>query len=395
MKKIRLVTAAVMAVVAATCFVGTSHAGWGSYGSYGSYGSSGGSYGSYGGSYGSSGYGSSGYGSSGYARPGLLARIAHRIHNHFHHHSAGSYGSSGYTSYYSSNGSSGYGSSGYGSSGYTTYSYGSSGYGSSGYGSSGYTTSSYSSSSYGSHGSVSYSAPAVTYGATSYASAPVYTASPSYSYGTDAGCSTCGGGTTIYSTPVYSTPSAAPGTGTPTPAEGAYAPNGDEVLLTVNVPDDAKVLVNGNATKSTGGVRQFVSRGLQKGKLYDYELQVEGTVEGKPVSFTKRVSLRAGENRQVSFSDSEKPTSIETKLTLHVPENAQVTLAGNKTTATGTDRVFSTTDLAAGQAWDAYTIVVTMEVDGQVMTKEKTLTMVAGNEYELDFDFESPKVAMR
>ena len=44
----------------------------------------------------------------------------------------------------------------------------------------------------------------------------------------------------------------------------------DGCLLTVWVPYDAKVTINGKATKATGGRRQFVSYGLQPGLSYKY-----------------------------------------------------------------------------------------------------------------------------
>ncbi len=393
MKRLRLVSA-IMAVFAVTCGMNTVQAGWGSYGSYGSYGggsygSSGSSgyaaysYGSSGASYGSSGYGSSGYGSSGH-RPGLLARIANKVHNHFHHshgssgHSYGSSGSSGYT--YS------YGSSGYGSSGSTVY-YSSSSYGS--YGSSGYSSYSYGSSGYSTYSS-SYGSSGYT---TSYSAPVTYSVAPSYSYSSD-GCSTCGGGQTIYSTPIYDSATPAQ-TGTPTPAEGVSLPQSSEVMLTVNVPEGATVFVNGKATRSTGAVRQYVSRGLQSGKLYDYEVRIEANVEGKLVSNVKRVSMRAGESREVAFENGKAGETPVTALKVRVPDDAEVTLAGNKTSATGAERVFRTSDLPVGQVWDNYTVVVSIVRDGQTITKEKTLTLVSGNEYELAFDFEQPKVAMR
>jgi uncharacterized protein (TIGR03000 family) len=46
----------------------------------------------------------------------------------------------------------------------------------------------------------------------------------------------------------------------------------DSCLLTVWVPYDAKVTINGHPTKSTGSRRQFVSYGLRPGYTYTYEV---------------------------------------------------------------------------------------------------------------------------
>jgi len=47
------------------------------------------------------------------------------------------------------------------------------------------------------------------------------------------------------------------------------------VVLTVWVPYDAKVTVNGMETRSTGSRRQFVSYGLQQGLSYKYVVRAK------------------------------------------------------------------------------------------------------------------------
>ena len=49
----------------------------------------------------------------------------------------------------------------------------------------------------------------------------------------------------------------------------------DRGLLTIWVPYDAKVTINGIKTKSTGSRRQFVSYGLKPGYNYTYEITAE------------------------------------------------------------------------------------------------------------------------
>ena len=52
-------------------------------------------------------------------------------------------------------------------------------------------------------------------------------------------------------------------------------------VLTVWVPYDAKVTVNGLETKSTGSRRQFVSYGLKPGFSYKYVVRAEVVRNGK------------------------------------------------------------------------------------------------------------------
>ena len=79
----------------------------------------------------------------------------------------------------------------------------------------------------------------------------------------------------------------------PTPA--------DSGMLTVWVPYEAKVTINGLLTKSTGSKRHFVSYGLRPGYTYKYEVKAEIVREGKIVTEEQTVSLTAGERGGVAF----------------------------------------------------------------------------------------------
>ena len=60
-------------------------------------------------------------------------------------------------------------------------------------------------------------------------------------------------------------------------------------VLTVWVPYDAKVTVNGLETRSTGSRRQFVSYGLKPGFSYKYEVQAEVVRNGQVQEDTRTV----------------------------------------------------------------------------------------------------------
>jgi uncharacterized protein (TIGR03000 family) len=330
---------------------GSMGAGWGSYG--GGYGGSSG-YGSSGG-YGSCGGYTAGYGSSGnvgasHGHVGPVRALLHHLHDKIHHHHAAryayrshGYGSSGY-------GSSGYGSTGYGSSGYrsSVASYGSSGgssggyqyghFGSSGGGSSGGV--SYESG-YGSSGS-SWSAPSdgVIYEGSSGSMAPIITPTTSV--------------------------------------------EPDAIHLYVQVPESAKVFINGKATSSTGATRHYVSRGVEAGSSYRFEIRAE-VGEGEQKQVEERSLVIAGGRREsVQIAFREATRKLETKVTLRVPAEAKVTLAGNSTESHGELRTFTTANLKEGMVWDDYTV----EVTHQGQTKKQQLRLVAGDQLELAFQFE-------
>jgi uncharacterized protein (TIGR03000 family) len=157
----------------------------------------------------------------------------------------------------------------------------------------------------------------------------------------------------------------------------------DAALLSVEVPADAKIFVNGAKTSATGAVRQFLSRGLADGKQYEFTVRMIIDRDGQSSEQTKVVSLAAGGRASLSFSDNAAP---KTSLTLHVPADAKVWLAGNATSSAGATRQFQTTTLAAGQTWRNYEIRVATVIDGREQVVSKVIDLAAGQTVELSLD---------
>ena len=177
------------------------------------------------------------------------------------------------------------------------------------------------------------------------------------------------------------------------PATTEQTSAASEATLTVNVPSDARVFVNGVKTKSVGSERSYVSRGLQSGFNYSYEVRAEVERDGKVVEETKTVSLMAGRTAHVAFTLNSREAAPATTLTVNVPADAKVYLAGTETTSSGEVREFTTTKLATGQSWENYTIRVTFQQDGQTVSREKTITLNAGDKQVVDFQAEPQLVA--
>jgi uncharacterized protein (TIGR03000 family) len=191
----------------------------------------------------------------------------------------------------------------------------------------------------------------------------------------------------------------------PPPAAGGELPGGstylnrNSVLISVNVPAEARIYVNGNPTSSTGATRQYVSRGLVAGRQYTYEFKAELNADGKTLTDTQIVRLTAGEQTQVAFNlsgaaEQNAAKSTKTKLTLNVPADAKVFLAGQETKSSGERREFVSTKVAPGGKWDNYTIRVVANVAGKEVEKEQTIQLIPGDDQELTFDFASPELAL-
>jgi uncharacterized protein (TIGR03000 family) len=88
-----------------------------------------------------------------------------------------------------------------------------------------------------------------------------------------------------------------------TPELASHVPvSSDAVLLTVEVPRDAKVWINKYETGSTGETRLFTSHGMTAEKKYDFAVRMRAYIDGKWVDETKTVSLEAGERETISLA---------------------------------------------------------------------------------------------
>src|SRR5262249_32665187 len=71
--------------------------------------------------------------------------------------------------------------------------------------------------------------------------------------------------------------------------------------ITVHLPADARLTVDGEPTTSTSAVREFVSPALPAGQAFRYTLQAEFTRNGKAVVVKKDVIVKAGLRTEVRF----------------------------------------------------------------------------------------------
>ncbi len=73
--------------------------------------------------------------------------------------------------------------------------------------------------------------------------------------------------------------------------------------VTVRLPADAKLWVDGKPTKQTGAVREFVTpRVLKAGLTYQYTLRAEWAADGKMIVRDKPVKVRATGASEVDFT---------------------------------------------------------------------------------------------
>ena len=71
--------------------------------------------------------------------------------------------------------------------------------------------------------------------------------------------------------------------------------------LLLDVPEDAKVEINGYLTRGSGSQRKYVSSGLEPGFAYEYRVRVQVVREGRTLEEVQTARLEAGQERRLVF----------------------------------------------------------------------------------------------
>ncbi len=87
------------------------------------------------------------------------------------------------------------------------------------------------------------------------------------------------------------------------------ADNGAPARLKVNLPADARLTIQGQASQSRGGERTFQSPALEPGKTYTYKLKATWSENGKAVTVEKDVDVRAGGEVAVDLRRASTPVA--------------------------------------------------------------------------------------
>jgi len=74
--------------------------------------------------------------------------------------------------------------------------------------------------------------------------------------------------------------------------------------IVVTLPADARLTVDGNATRATSERRTFTTPVLEFGSDYVYTIRAEVVRDGRSVVETQQVTVRGGETTNVPFSFS-------------------------------------------------------------------------------------------
>src|SRR5579875_3592889 len=82
----------------------------------------------------------------------------------------------------------------------------------------------------------------------------------------------------------------------------------NKAKLVVELPANAKLFIDDRPMKNVSGTRSFNTPELEPGQAYYYMVRVETVRDGKPVSETRRIIVRAGQVARADFRDMESDT---------------------------------------------------------------------------------------
>ncbi len=107
-------------------------------------------------------------------------------------------------------------------------------------------------------------------------------------------------------------PMVAPGEKLPDPKTPAEIKPMGAAKLIFDLPTGANLFVEDQPIKGHSATRQFSTPQLVPGQAYYYTVRVEATRDGKPVSESRRVIVRAGEMIRESFFDAKSEAMVQT-----------------------------------------------------------------------------------
>jgi len=213
----------------------------------------------------------------------------------------------------------------------------------------------------------------------------------------------CGGGYAVsvagagYATPLAAAAPAAP-------ERGLAATTASPATVVVQMPNAGKLYVEGQLVQLDPKTNSFTTPQLPATEDFVYTLKVEAVRDGRVVTESKDVHIRAGQVARVDFGAAQQaPVAVRvqeavpvtSRITVRLPENARLYVNDKQLTLNPTTQSFETPQLQAEREY-SYTMRAEVVREGRVVTDTKQVVFRAGKPATVDFsELSVPRVARR
>jgi uncharacterized protein (TIGR03000 family) len=162
--------------------------------------------------------------------------------------------------------------------------------------------------------------------------------------------------------------------------------------VTIEIAEGAKLTVDGTEVAVPSGKQTFVTPTLDPNRVYFYEMKAAAKKDGKDVSVSKRISVKAGQTVSVKLTElkpwtAPKPDNKEetAQISVKLPKEAQLYVDGVLCPLTSAERAFDTPPLAKGKTFQ-YTLKAEITREGKTVSETKRISVAAGKQVAVEFE---------
>jgi uncharacterized protein (TIGR03000 family) len=155
--------------------------------------------------------------------------------------------------------------------------------------------------------------------------------------------------------------------------------------VVLKAPADVKVTVNGTALTRRTIEETFQTPALPSGQTFAYVFSAEATRDGKTLTKTERITVRAGEKSEVDFTNLNQATVAAdvARVTVVLPAGARLYVNDVAVSASGS-QTFETPKLEKGKKF-FYTVKAEFQRDGRTVSDNQRVSVEAGKSVTVDF----------
>lgn len=191
------------------------------------------------------------------------------------------------------------------------------------------------------------------------------------------GCHGCGGVVIVHAAP------AKPPEKKPEKKADKQTAGPNQATIVVELPEDARLYVDGQFADLPSATRSFVTPKLEAGRSYAYTLKAEVVRGGRTLTHEERVIFQAGDTARMRF-DEAAFGAAPARVTVRLPEDAKLFVDGVACPLTSATRSFDTPKLEAGRKF-TYTLRAELVRDGQKITENQKVLLEAGKQVNVEF----------